>query len=447
MRPGPPTDTALPDPGLARWLPLYLALLAAAVLSPGLLACAARPLSWEPAASDVTLNLLLFVPLVWLAPPRTRKWAWVAAALLSLGVEVAQQWFFRTPSVFDWLANTGGAVAATLLPDPPWHHLRRRAVGLAALLAAATGLAGALYLERTSPPVALGGWTPMPVVLGCEEPGKAHFEGTVRGVAVFDHAVTPTEADRWADDGPIYALDFVHQRYWRDGPEGRAPLTLPDPPEDFRLAQDGLHYGPTCWRLPPEHGAHILGHVRGLSVLLDLVTPPEENWQIHRVFSMTNMHMVRDFMTATRGDLAFLWFRTNALEDEYLDPLGPPAFGPIPAGAPARILFTVDAARTRTFVNGACVQERLLQALGRPFPIARGLGFTAAVLVAVAALGAGLLTRRAWVGVVAGAVMVGAVLALGLAEHMGVAQTAGFMVAALLGAAWGLRAQGLAEAE
>ena len=421
------------------------------MLAPGGLSCAPRPISREPASTDVVLNLVLFVPVVWLAPAPARRWAWVAAALLSLGAEAGQQWLFRTPSPVDWLANTGGALLATALPSPAWARLPRRALGVALLGGAAAGLLGAIALAAHAPPPRLAGWTPMPVVLGCEEPGKAYFEGAVRGVAVFDRVVAPPEGPvaelpPWAEGGPVYGLDFRRQRYWRDGPEGPAPLDLGPMPADFRLAQAGLHYGPSCWALPPAHTDAVLPRIEAtgeLSILLDVQMPQAQDGRVHRILSMTNLHMVRDFMTAGRGGGVFMWFRTSTLDDEHLDPLGPPAALDVAPGARGPILFTAGPERTQAFLGGECRQERLLSVLGRPFVVGRGLGFTAAVLVAMGAVGLGLLgvgrARPALALLGGGATMAGVLLS-GLADQLGAAgaPVPAFMGVTLVAAWWAL---------
>jgi hypothetical protein len=190
-----------------------------------------------------------------------------------------------------------------------------------------------------------------------------------------------------------------------------------------------------------------------MSILLDLELPPRQDWRVHRIFSLTRWHMVRDFMTAAQGDRLFLHVRTTTLEDEYRDPVGTVAFALLSdaqRGRRVRVLFAADAARTRTSVDGACVQERLLAVMGRPFLVGRGVGFTAAVLVALAALGLGRLGRapaQPALGLLGGGAMMAGVYAVGLAEPLGAAG-AGlpvFMATALLAAAWALRTSGPAR--
>ncbi len=76
----------------------------------------------------------------------------------------------------------------------------------------------------------------------------------------------------------------------------------------------------------------------------------------------------------------------GSIPDAYDDPLGETGLLPVTPGEQGLAVFAVDDTRIRGTWNGQCRRERLYVMLGRHFLVGRGMGFSLAVLVALAAI-------------------------------------------------------------
>ncbi len=392
---------------LPSWSPVFFALLLAAVLSPFAVSCA--PVAWthELEALDFGLNVLFFIPVAGLFEPKHRLRAIALGLCLSLGIELAQQHLFRSPNVWDLLANTLGAALGTLLPlQRVDHALRRIPTRHAALIlwiCAGLGAEGLVWLANKTPAASFDTWADMPLVLGCEQDTKPNFRGAIRGIAVYDHALTQPPVGNLADlahngtEAPVYAIDFTQQRAWINRGQAEHPVAL-SPPPGVELSQDGLRLREGCWFLDDLSARHIKRRLQAtnrLSIALELKIPPDVNTRRTRVFALTQQHSTWNFSVGHLGERLIFWVRLGTIPDAFEDPLGETGLLPVAPGEEGVATFSVDEARLRGFWNGQCRRERLYILLGRPFLAGRGLGFSLAVLVTLAAMAAAMsLPRR-----------------------------------------------------
>jgi len=379
----------------AVWGPTYLVLLAAAVLSPLTFSCA--PLSFITGLSawDFTLNVALFVPLAGLVHRRHRWRAVLFGLLLSVGIECLQRYLFRSPNPWDVLANTLGAVVGALMPlERIAHHvahLPARVWCLGCGLAAVIG-GQALIHASTSPALpSFESWSPMDLVLGCEQDTKPSFGGTLRGLAVFDRAVHPGPAENLAAlnaPGRIWSLDFTRQEAFQyTGPQ-TSSVAL-SPPPSVLLMPDGLRFEDGCWYLDAGSAEHIrkqLMPTQRLSIALELSLPDRPEPQRARIFALTKQHSTWNFSLGHEGQRLILWVRLGSIPDAYDDPLGETGLLPVTPGEQGLAVFALDDTRIRGTWNGQCRRERLYVMLGRHFLVGRGMGFSLAVLVALGAI-------------------------------------------------------------
>jgi hypothetical protein len=410
-----------------------VALLLAAVLSPFAVSCA--PIAWthELETLDFVLNVLFFVPVAGLIGPKHRLRAIILGFALSLAIELAQRHLFRSPNVWDLLANTLGAGLGTVLPLRRLERaLRGISVRTAAVILTIVSLAGAeglVWLADQTPNASFDTWTDMPLVLGCEQDTKPSFQGVIRGLAVYDQALKAPPVgnlSRLNDErAPVYAIDFTQQRAWLGQAQTEHPLAL-SPPPGVEVSQDGLHLREGCWFLDDRSAAHVKARLQAtnrLSVALEVKMPPNPEPKRARVFALTQLHSTWNFSVGHLGERLIFWLRLGTIPDAFEDPLGETGLLPVAPGAEGVATFTVDEARLRGFWNGECRRERLYVLLGRPFLAGRGLGFSLAVLAALASLTAALsFRRRRFAALVSAPLMLGWLWGRGVLQPLEVLQ-------------------------
>ncbi|MGH7665469.1 MAG: VanZ family protein [Gemmatimonadaceae bacterium] len=401
------------------WFPLYLVLLAAATLSPLAVGCLAQPLRLTPAPLDFVLNVVGFLPFgVGLARARRPVGQVIAiAAAMSATIEWIQQWTFRTPSLWDVVANVLGTAAGWLLVSLIAAHLIEPLRVIAAPLASAVrnaplravaaffaafamlALAAVIQPALRDRSHGFSNWVPEPFVLGPEEAGEAPWQGTLRELAVFDRNVN-TDAvmallDRsWSDGGPVLRMSFEGHAVARiDGPDGGAGVPLA-PPRWIEIGSEGLVGPVDPWPLPDRIATHVFERVRTTNriAIVARIRAHGFPYPTARLVSLSNGYQNRDFSIHFSGRTARFLMRTPIIGPNGTLPHRASLVSAAPL--PDREITLVasgDRYRARLEWDGACRGEVFLPVVGLSQRIGTYLTLSVAICSALAALAAGTL--------------------------------------------------------
>lgn len=352
------------------WLPLYLLLLLSVTLSPFRAGCFSHsPVLSAPAPGDLFQNLLLFVPLG-IAARRLPFWVVVVlAAALSTGIEVAQQWLPRDPSVWDVMMNTLGVALG--------HRVRfwtRRSLAPAVISRGMPLLAGALLTVTvaTIPWVRatdFSNWETYPLLIGNEGTGDRPWRGTLREVAIYDRVVGSDEVPRsgrpvspWHEGGPIVWMSFASPRAARtDGPLGPAPFSA-EPPPSASLEAAGLRTTGPGWELPGEVASHVrdrLIETGQISLWLRVRPDDLSAGGPARILSLSRDPGNRNFTLAQQQRDIVFRVRTPATGENGMRPQATTTGSPLTRGE-HRVLATFDGVTSRIYVDGRCRGEVLI---------------------------------------------------------------------------------------
>lgn len=422
--------------GLPRWLPIYLLLLLAATLQPFWLHCRPTDLSFGlPSFRDLLQNIALFLPLGWAMRRTPLIWALLAAALLTVGIEVSQRWLMRDANVWDVAANIGGAMLGRRM----WS--RRRAPrlplprGVAALLLSAVLLIGALGFARSRPASDFRNWKAMPLLIGNEATGDRPWLGSISELAIYDRVEgarrPPWPGDRapaWRFGGPILWIRFAEPAAAHiDGPEGaRSFQPRPDAASAMRLGRDALHTGGLPWFLPRSLADHVyqrLTHTNRLALYARLRPDFLTAVGPARIVSLSLDPIQRCFTLGQQGRDLVLRVRTPATGSNGTEPQLVTLDAPL-TEHPVQVWAAFDGVRSWIEVDGRCRGDLLVADDHAGGFFGMQLALTLVFGVALAALGgATLVPRRGPLGRATAALLAGgsflAVLRLGGAwEHL-----------------------------
>jgi hypothetical protein len=358
--------------------------------------------SWllEIRLADIAANFFLFLPFGAALRRLRMPWILMIAAAFSLGLELAQGWLPRHPSVTDIFVNAAGAWAGAVIvrrtPSPviSWH----RWLPLMAILALSLTLLARTMVRGN----ALSDWELFPLLIGDEATGDRPWEGTIREIRVYDRAVFDAEEEGrapapWHEGGPILWLRFEGTASGRiDGPEGPEEVLLPRPPEsEVDPAIQGLRVAGEGFSLPEGIARHLLERLSGskeLTITAHIrpaslsVTGPA------RIFSFSQDPFIRNFTLGQAGaDLVFR-VRTPAT-----GPNGQPEVGTLDeplTGNWQRARVVYDGNTSFIFLDGRCHRELPVALHRAPLLLGWFLGGTVVVCTALGALGTAYLVRK-----------------------------------------------------
>jgi hypothetical protein len=363
---------------VAPWLPLCLLLLLSVTLSPFRAGCFSDwPALSAPAPGDLFQNLLLFAPLG-IATRRISLWIVVfLAAALSTGIEFAQQWLPRDPSVWDVIMNTLGVTLGHRVRFCTGRSLAPAVISrgiplLAGALLAAT-VATIPWMRATD----FSNWEAYPLLIGNEATGDRPWRGALREVAIYDRVLDSDEAPRsggavspWHEGGPIVWMSFAPPRAARtDGPLGPAPFSV-EPPPSASLEAAGLRTTGPGWELPGEVASHVRDRLveTGQIGLWLRVQPDDLSAEgTARILSLSRDTGNRNFTLAQRRRDILFAVRTPATGENGMRPHAATTEGPLTRGE-HRVLATFDGVTSRIYLDGRCIGETLIA-------FSRGTGF------------------------------------------------------------------------
>ena len=392
---------------VARWLPLYLVAVAALTLFPFSDRLCAPQRFASLSFGDLLANVILFVPLGLGLRLRSSLAVASAAALLSVGIELAQVWLPRVPNALDVVWNSLGAVIghrlrpharrlphARLLPD--------RDRGTGALVLGPVLLALVIAAAHAKPANDFSSWKRFPVQIGNESGGERPWWGRVSEIRIYDRAVPPepdptgSNARPWSQGGPILTLRFGDELHVRsDGPEGPRSLRLPYPRQaPMNPGPGGLDLVPSVLRLPPVVSEHLLARLRSRHELTATArVSPSTGHMVGpaRIVSFSAGPLRSNWMLGQEDrDVVFLVRTPLARSDP---PVARTASSPLTPGEHA-VRALHDGLRSVIWVDGECRLEALTSLEAAPFPFGWGLGLAVVTSTSLFALSASRLPLR-----------------------------------------------------
>lgn len=385
------------------WAPLYAVLLLAGTVVPVHFRTAPHPFSHRPFADDVLANIVLFAPFGLLLR-RLPLWTVLpAASAISFGIELFQQWTWRSPGTPDIAANVLGAWLGAR-PPRPLRRLagllreRRRALlrGLVAVPPAI--ILGGWLLAGARPGGGFENWEPMPLLVGNERDADRPFEGRISGIQIFDRVVAPGDASFDGEPapgdrgGPVLFLRVDGGLVLGLQDEaGARSLHAVDLPPRFRIEDGALRCDGGRLELPGPAAARLFEALRrgdALSVAARIDPDPAPGRRQSRIVTMSAGAEERCFTLGLRDGRIVFRVRSPAS-----GPNGrfPQILGgrPLPGGGPRTILCTYDRHRMRAYVDGTLAESLVLGALIPSKAIGHGLPLLFAVACASSALAAG----------------------------------------------------------
>jgi hypothetical protein len=372
-----------PRPGSSpelRLLPLALAAVwASTVLSVEVTSPRLDDSLWRFGATDLWVNVLLYLPLGIALRGRGIVFAGMIGATLSMGVELTQLFYpDRYTAATDVAANAAGVVVGCAASR---RFGRRNAWGLdpialspTLILLAAVGIVLAIgALARPGRASDFSNWDPeCRLIVADELTRNRPWEGSIESLAVFDDCLARTEIEGLSRVGwgPV-AADLVRSR---------GPLVVMQPPADL----DSVRGIPLLNAV--EHAAffNALAARGELTVLVWFRTALENQAGPARIAGYSKSNWAQNFSLGQEGREVNFRLRTPTTS--------PGGYNPQTRTRPilARdeetlVAATYDGRNVRVFVNGSQEARLNLRAQGRisPFLSDNGLPVAAALLGAL----------------------------------------------------------------
>ncbi|NQZ98514.1 MAG: VanZ family protein [Myxococcales bacterium] len=426
------------------WLFLYLLGVVSATLFPFAIHCEPGGVDSDSLVPyDFLQNIVLFWPLGVALRERSSVTCALLALLLSLGVEAAQFWVLRSPSVWDLVSDTLGAVLGWhvhLTRARPTRELAKLVAHLGAHRLSLLAALGLLAACIASQPLRVGndfsGWEPMPLVIGNEATRDRPWSGSIAELAVFDRNVA-SEAARiwdeagppaWSEGGPLLWMRFADPPAGRlDGPTGPAPISV-DPPggSGMRRGRSGLSVRDASWPLPEPAASRLheqLVQSNRLAVFIRATPDDLEATGPARILSFSRDLEDRNFSIAQSGRDVVFRLRTPVTSSNGTRPNARSFRGPL-TNSEHRIWATFDGSWSRIEVDGVCAGERWLAVKQGVAPMGETLGAALVAGCGLASLGGTIRRRRASIasrlvtGGLLGMLFVAVLWAIGTWSHM-----------------------------
>ena len=308
-QPGSRRNAALPG-----WVPVYLCLVVAGIISPLCLGRVVQPWHGDHALRDIVANIIAFLPFGWAFSRRPAWTAAVSALLLSGTLELFQTHLSRTPSYSDVASNVAGALLGARVLIVPGFLARiaphGRALGLLALAASALIVGTLERHARDMPANDFSNWRAFPLYVGAEESYEPRWNGTLRRVRIYDRIVDGVDMRR-----PIADLNFVGGAVAvMDSPSGPTTLDLAaEVPAGFLLGRGGLSLGQGHWRLPTQLERHVRSRLTAtdaMSLVVEIMPATEPADGDRRILAMSEGMNLRDFSVGQKAGQLYTRVRT-----------------------------------------------------------------------------------------------------------------------------------------